>query len=173
MNFLVKKVCVLGDFSVGKTSLVRRSVDNEFSDEYLSTVGVKISRKDVKIKSEIESYLRLMIWDLEGGREVEDLPKNYILGGHGCLVVGDLTRIGTIKRMNLYIEQFQERNPDSVVVCAFNKVDLVDVGVADRTVTEFHSQQSNVYNSALTSAKKNLNVGEIFQSLAFGLSKQC
>ena len=58
-----KKICLLGDFAVGKTSLVRRFVDNQFSDTYLSTIGVKISRKLLSVEE--NHTLQIIIWDLE------------------------------------------------------------------------------------------------------------
>lgn len=64
METVSKKICLIGDFGVGKTSLIRRFVENQFSDEYLSTVGVKISRKPVDIPG--GSVVQLLIWDLEG-----------------------------------------------------------------------------------------------------------
>ncbi|MBK8429800.1 MAG: hypothetical protein IPL28_00260 [Chloroflexi bacterium] len=64
MNTIQKKVCLLGDFAVGKTSLVRRFVEGRFDDRYLSTIGVKISRKTI---TRAEYILNLLVWDLGRG----------------------------------------------------------------------------------------------------------
>ncbi|MGL5074895.1 MAG: Rab family GTPase, partial [Waterburya sp.] len=53
MSVITKKICLLGDFNVGKTSLIRRFVEDKFSDQYLSTVGVKVSRKSIDIKNNL------------------------------------------------------------------------------------------------------------------------
>ena len=66
MHTVQKKVCLLGDFAVGKTSLIRRFVEGRFDDRYLSTIGVKISRKTV---TRADHLLNLLIWDLAGGDE--------------------------------------------------------------------------------------------------------
>ena len=72
MSPISKKICLVGDFGVGKTSLIRRFVDKQFSDKYLSTVGVKISRKLIEL-SETESQkaeeIQLIIWDIEGSNK--------------------------------------------------------------------------------------------------------
>ena len=66
MSVITKKICLLGDFNVGKTSLIRRFVEDKFSDQYLSTVGVKVSRKSLDVKTDLEIHqVNLMVWDLE------------------------------------------------------------------------------------------------------------
>ena len=68
MSTISKKICLIGDYGVGKTSLIRRFVDRQFSDKYLSTVGVKISRKSVEAtdsQQQKKLKLQLLIWDLE------------------------------------------------------------------------------------------------------------
>nr|MDJ0593137.1 GTP-binding protein [Pleurocapsa sp. MO_226.B13] len=56
MPVITKKICLLGDFNVGKTSLIRRFVEDKFSDQYLSTVGVKVSRKSLNIRTDSNLY---------------------------------------------------------------------------------------------------------------------
>ena len=78
-----KKIVLLGDFNVGKTSLIRRYVDNAFDDEYLTTIGVKISKKSLDDE-------RLLIWDIEGATIGKPIPKHYIKGAHGAIIVADI-----------------------------------------------------------------------------------
>ena len=88
-----RKLCILGDFSVGKTSLVRRYTCNEFSERYVATAGAKIHQYQSKIEvgsEEIE--VEQSIWDVEGSQHGEQLMKSYIAGASGALIVGDLTR---------------------------------------------------------------------------------
>ncbi|NEN93649.1 MAG: GTP-binding protein, partial [Okeania sp. SIO3H1] len=88
-----KKICLVGDFGVGKTSLIRKFVDRQFSDQYLSTVGVKISRKKVdlpKIEVEKNNFLQLLIWDLEGHTKFKAIAPNYLKGASGAIVVADV-----------------------------------------------------------------------------------
>ena len=81
MSIIAKKICLIGDFNVGKTSLIRRFVENKFSDRYLTTIGVKISRKSITIEA-TEQQVNLLIWDIEGQTKEKAIPNNYLQGAH-------------------------------------------------------------------------------------------
>ena len=81
---------MLGDFGVGKTSLIRRFVERSFSDEYLSTVGVKISRKTVTVP-ELSQDIDLLIWDIEGQTKFKAVAPSYLQGAAAVIIVGDVT----------------------------------------------------------------------------------
>jgi small GTP-binding protein len=123
MKMIQVKVCLLGDFGVGKTSLVRRFVEGRFDDRYLSTIGVKISRKVI---DRSDRQLSLLIWDLAGGESFERYEASYLRGVSGALVVCDLTRRDTLKYIHHYADQLRQANPSTALVFAANKVDLVD-----------------------------------------------
>lgn len=89
-----KKVCMLGSFAVGKTSLVQQYVYSIFSDTYLSTVGVKISKKQIKAHG---VDINLVLWDLEGQDENMTMNKAYLRGAMGVLLVVDGTRAETMQ----------------------------------------------------------------------------
>ncbi|MCP5099231.1 MAG: GTP-binding protein, partial [Chloroflexi bacterium] len=93
MRVVQKKICLLGDFAVGKTSLIRQYVEGKFDDRYLSTIGVKISRKTLKRDA---MTLNLLIWDLAGGDNQNQIQATYLRGAVGALMVCDLTRTETI-----------------------------------------------------------------------------
>ncbi|MGH1481929.1 MAG: Rab family GTPase [Geminicoccales bacterium] len=121
-----RKLCILGDFSVGKTSLVRRYTCNEFSDNYVATAGAKIHQHQSKIEvgsEEIE--VEQSIWDVEGSQYGEQLVKSYIAGASGALIVGDLTRDDMLASMTSHAEKFLAYRPGRPVVFALNKSDLV------------------------------------------------
>ncbi len=88
-----KKVCLLGAFGVGKTSLVRRFVSGIFSDKYLSTMGVKIDRKTVDMDGR---EVGLMIWDIHGEEAFRKIPMSYLRGASGLMMVVDGTRPETL-----------------------------------------------------------------------------
>jgi small GTP-binding protein len=90
---LQKKMCMLGGFSVGKTSLVRRFVHSVFSDAYLTTVGVKIDKKIVDLK---DRTVNLILWDLAGEDDLSSLRTTYLRGAAGYLLVADGTRRATL-----------------------------------------------------------------------------
>jgi len=93
MSELAKKVCMLGDFGVGKTSLVARYVRNTFSDKYLTTVGVKIDKKTVDLSDRI---VNLILWDLAGEDDINSLRMTYLRGAAGYVLVADGTRPSTL-----------------------------------------------------------------------------
>ncbi|MEO0836337.1 MAG: ADP-ribosylation factor-like protein, partial [Cyanobacteria bacterium J06642_3] len=93
MSTISKKICLLGDFNVGKTSLVRRFVEDTFSDRYLTTVGVKISRKSMTVSTEQDIHqVNLLVWDLEGNTKFKSITPSYLKGASGSIIVADLTR---------------------------------------------------------------------------------
>ena len=121
-----KKICILGDFSVGKTSLVRRYIFDEFSDRYIATVGVKIYRHQSEIKIDgHDALVDQSIWDVEGSQFGEQLVKSYMIGASGALIVGDLSRDYAIASMTSHAEKFLDVLPGRPVVFALNKADLV------------------------------------------------
>ena len=122
-----KKVCLLGDFAVGKTSLVRRFVYDLFDDRYISTIGVKVSRKTVAIHHAGEIVeLTMMLWDLAGSEEFDRVRASYLRGASGALVVCDLTRPETAATLQAYVQELQEVSPRARWMVAANKLDLVE-----------------------------------------------
>ncbi len=156
------KVCVLGDFAVGKTSLVRRFVDQAFSDRYLTTVGVKIDTKVVDCGS--NGSAKLVIWDIAGADEMDALRSNYVRGAAGLILVCDLTRADTlttaIKLKNGVASRF---GPMSLCLLA-NKFDLSgDREIDDMTLEKYNDNSWAVY---LTSARTGHNVDQALVQLA-------
>jgi len=90
---LQKKICMLGSFSVGKTSLVKRYVESIFSETYLTTVGVKIDKKTVTLG---ERTVSLILWDLAGEDDMSSLRLSYMRGSAGYVLVADGTRPATL-----------------------------------------------------------------------------
>ncbi len=162
MIVVQKKVCLLGDFAVGKTSLVRRFVESRFDDKYLSTIGVKVARKSLERE---DSQLNLLIWDLVGGNEFSRAETGYLLGTAGALVVCDLTRPDTLEAMKRYTKQVRAVNPAVAVIFLGNKVDLPDDrAIDDETLTAVSAELNASF--LLTSAKTGENVEVAFAHLA-------
>ena len=83
---LQKKICMVGMYGTGKTCLVQRYVHSLFSVKYLTTVGVKIDRREVQANGQ---PVMLMLWDLEGRDEARNINPSYLKGAHGVLYVVD------------------------------------------------------------------------------------
>jgi small GTP-binding protein len=169
MSLISKKICLVGDFGVGKTSLIRQFVDRQFSDRYLSTVGVKISRKLMESpESEPQSPqgTQLLIWDIEGSNKFKGIAPSYFQGARGAVIVGDVTRPETLTNINEFITSFLAVNPKSSLVIALNKSDLIEVEYLEKLQQTYQFNQPSVLATYLTSAKTGNNVDEIFQILA-------
>lgn len=168
---LHKKICLLGDFAVGKTSLVRRYVDNQFSDQYLTTIGVKISRKLVTIDRDggDACSIQFVIWDLEGRDNFAGDSRSYLKGASGAVIVADVCRKNTMLNVGRHVETFLQENPAAHVVVACNKADLVHD--SSHLVTQ-EIEHPGVLLTALTSAREGTGVNEIFLTLGKKITGQ-
>lgn len=118
-----KKICMLGAFAVGKTSLTRRFVHSLYSDRYLSTVGVKIEKKLVTVG---DRQLDLVIWDIQGEDEFGKVSGAYLRGASGYLYVADGTRGPTLDTALEIAGAAAAANPGAERILAVNKADLAD-----------------------------------------------
>lgn len=155
---------MLGSFGVGKTSLVRRFVYNEFKEDYHSTMGVHIHKKTVLVTPDESSGINFILWDIAHIEKFNSVIKNYFRGSHGAVVVFDVTRSQTFQGTHIYLEPFLDMNPNSKLVFVANKIDLVEKQSIEM---EQLLQLSKAYNSPFikTSAKENENIEELFSKL--------
>ncbi len=163
MNKKQKKIILIGSFSVGKTSLIRRFVENSFSDKYISTIGMKISKKEIQIKDEI---LMLLIWDIEGAvNKVKRVNKTYMRGASGVIIVSDISSIGIKEDLILHLEDFYSVNKQDIpAIIAFNKIDKNKDFSID--ISDIFDKYPSLLASFKTSAKDSLNVENMFTLLS-------
>jgi len=155
----IRKVCLLGDGGVGKTSLVRRYVDDVFNDKYIVSFGTKVSKKVLNI-GDVE--LTLMIWDVLGQRSEDSLHAAYYRGSNGAMLVGDLTRQDTMEHLQKWRDDLLAVERDAKTVIVGNKADL-EMGFAPTWLASFSKQlDSDVYR---TSAKTGDGVERAFEQL--------
>ncbi len=168
MLVITKKICLLGDFNVGKTSLIKRFVEDKFSDQYLSTVGVKVSRKSLNIKIDLEIHqINLMVWDLEGNTKFKPITPSYLKGASGSIIVADLTRTNTLDSLSQHIDLFSKINPQGTIAIALNKADLVPQEKLAKLLENYNSHNhAQILSTHPTSAKTGDNVDEIFEELS-------
>lgn len=166
---------MLGDFSVGKTSLIRRFVDLQFSDQYLSTVGVKISRKIVQCQSHEQQNLvnvQMLIWDLEGNTKFKAVTPTHLQGASSAVIVADVNRQVTIDHIPDHIQCFLSVNPNGYIIIALNKADLLDEEQIEKLLKSISSKYHNkVIATYSTSAKTGLHVDDFFHKLAYQMIK--
>lgn len=156
MKAISKKIVLLGNEGVGKTSLVKRYVHSIFNDEYLTTIGIKISKKSVTV-GDVE--VNLMLWDIAGNMMSKTLYNNYLQGAHGVFLICDAMRPQT------YESIIQER--DTHLANDFkNTKTAVIVNKSDLVVDDPEKHLAGYEYDFLTSAKNGNNVELAFQKMA-------
>ena len=157
---LQKKICMVGSFAVGKTSLVARFVKGIFSDRYLTTVGVKIDQKDLEIEGQ---QLRFMLWDLHGEDEFQRIRPTYLRGTAGALLVADGTRPDTLDVALRLGEEVQSVAGDVPLLLLLNKADLK--GEWQISAAQEAELVESGWQVLQTSAKTGAGVEESFREL--------
>lgn len=156
-----KKICMVGVFGTGKTSLVQQFVHTLFTDKYHSTVGVKIDRKEVDLDG---TAVNLVLWDLAGRDDSEDISTSYLRGSAGIFYVVDGTRRETFEQILEIGEIVKGAIGDVPSLVALNKKDLVDewkLGQGD-----YNTLLDAGFHTIGTSAKTGEGVEDAFLWLA-------
>jgi len=161
MEIESRKVCMVGDFGVGKTSSVERFVNNEFSEKYLTTIGVKVDTKIIKTP---ESELKLVIWDIAGRNRFGNIEFTYLRGSASYLLVVDGTRKSTLTTALELRDSIEERYGEIPYVILINKADLVEEWeVTQEEIAELKDKGHKIF---ITSAKSGDNIENAFEALS-------
>jgi len=170
---MARKVVVIGDPAVGKTSLIKRFVQDVFDDRYLNTIGAKVMKKELGVNrpdtGEIVD-LKLILWDIAGQETFSTVKKAYYRGASGAIVVCDLTRKDTMEHMHRWIENLFDVSDVVPMAIICNKNDLgeeVEFTLED-VEAEYAPYGAPVYT---TSAKMGENVEMVFHELGKMISK--
>ncbi len=158
---LQKKICMLGAFSVGKTTLVKRYVESVFSERYITTVGVKIDKKVVSLP---ERTVNLILWDMAGEDDAATIRMSYLRGMAGCMVVADGTRAITLDIALSIRERVESEHGALPFVMLLNKHDLLDQWVTPDSTLE--ALRARGWSVRLSSARSGEGVDEAFTELA-------
>jgi small GTP-binding protein len=159
-----RKICLLGGFAVGKTSLVRRFVHSIYTGEYHSTIGVKVEKKIVVVNDEDVS---LVLWDIYGEDDLQKMRMAYLRGTSGYLLVVDSTRPETLVMASRLHAKVVSEFGALPFVLVLNKSDLITQWALDHRLVEVLSSRSvmTIHTSALTGD----SVEAAFQSLAHAM----
>jgi small GTP-binding protein len=162
------KICLIGEKAVGKTSLIRRYVTNMFDDRYITTVGTKVSKKDLLIKKPKHGFdvqVDMTIWDIMGEKGFRELLKEaYFYGANGILGVADITREKTLDDLDDWIDSTMKVAGKIPLLIAINKTDLEEaVQVGEKEIL----QLAKAFNCPFvyTSAKEGDNVEDAFYQM--------
>lgn len=169
---VVKKICILGDPAVGKSSLVGRFVLEQFGEEYVSTIGARVCEKDVPTGGAgAAASVQLVIWDIAGQSQFTSVTPGFYRGAEGALIVCDPTRRETMRNLWSWDRRFRETAAAHNIMVLFNKSDLaarweVTREEAERTAGELKCP------CLFTSAKTGENVEQAFTALAEKIMKK-
>ncbi len=163
------KICLAGEAAVGKTSLIRRYVYDEFEDRYTVTLGAKVTRKSLTIEDAQgrgTAHIDMAIWDVMGERFLRELLREaYFYGAQGILAVCDITRADTLEDLGSWKTSIEKVAGEIPMIVLANKVDLKEEAVLDKeTLQAFTEGWDSTY--LLTSAKTGKNVEKAFEELA-------
>jgi len=157
---VLKKICILGDFAVGKTSMIRRYVLDEFDDRYITTLGTKITKKTLNVD---DRSLTFQIWDIVGNVKFSKIQGQYYQGSDGAFIIFDVTRKDTFENVTKWADMFLQVAEKAKLAIIANKVDLAstfDYKAGMKAVAE-------KYNALTfeTSAKTGASVEPAFSAL--------
>ncbi len=166
-DHIKRKILLLGDGAVGKTSMVRRFVVDKFSDDYITTIGTKVTKKDLRIESPSKvTDLTFLIWDVLGQKGYKNIQTSSFQGAKGALLVYDVTRLDTLRSLTEYWLPHLTKVVGSLpFVIVGNKIDLAkDRREAQETLDDV--VESLEVHGVLSSAKTGQNVEASFLQLA-------
>ena len=162
------KICLVGEGAVGKTSLVRRFVSDEFDDRHIKTMGAKVSKKKIAVRLEDGSRveMNMTIWDIMGQQTFRDIMKEaFFYGAQGILAVCDVTRSDTLSELHGWVKAVYTVTGDVPAYFLANKVDLKDqISFDEQELREVAEKYDSPYS--YTSAKTGENIQQAFQHLA-------
>lgn len=161
------RIVLLGEATVGKTSLLRRYTENVFNEEYKQTIGTTFATKDVDARDDENSVrkVRLSIWDMGGQSTYRELRRQYMKGASAAIIVYDVTKPETFMAMNNWFESFREVCPESPVIISANKIDLAEERMVPQEPGLMLQNwfQADYYE---TSAKDGTAVADVFSKCA-------
>jgi small GTP-binding protein len=166
------KICMAGEAAVGKTSLIRRYVLDEYDDRYVATLGTKVSKKslvapDPMVGRDVEVHA--ILWDVMGTRTLRDLLKEaYYHGAQGILAVVDLTRRATLTELDGWARSIRQVAGDIPTYVVVNKADLeAERGIDHGSIESFCGSRG--WPWSYTSAKTGGGVEDSFRRLVVEL----
>ncbi len=148
------KVCLAGEPMVGKTSLIRRYVLDEYDDRYIATLGAKVTKKELELTDAKRGdvAVTMILWDIWGNKNVRELLKDaYYHGAHGIVAVCDVTRPETMNELDGWAEAIRSVAGDIPVCLLANKIDLADRQLREADIRKFSKDRN--WRAYMTSAK--------------------
>lgn len=162
------KIILVGDSGVGKTSILKKFINNEFNEDIKCTINVDFFSKSIKIDKNL--YTNLKIYDTAGQEKYRALIKQYYQGTDGIILVFDLTNENSFNKLKSWINEVSDNTEKSQIILVGNKADLIERKIDEQTAENFAKQRDMKYIE--TSAKEGTNILLLFEELALDINKK-
>ena len=160
------KICLLGEGSVGKTSLIQRFVQGSFGEEYQQTIGTRISNKEMALPTPAGdgiARVNLAVWDIMGHERLGRLTQSYLMGAQGALCVFSVADAATLENLGGWLKSMERAVGKIPMVIMANKSDLEPKAVSAETIASFAAKHGS--EAVMTSAKSGMNVELAFSTV--------
>jgi len=158
----ILKILTSGEGGVGKTTILHRYVDGQFSADTKMTIGVEFFLKEVIID---EKQCTLQLWDFGGQERFRFLLESYVLGAKGALLMFDLTRPITLDNLEQWVNICRKGDPDLPILFLGTKLDLTEDIMVDDDYAQMFQEEFNLFDYLKISSKTGENVFEAFELL--------
>ena len=162
------KIILLGDSGVGKTSIIKKFINNEFNEDIKCTIDIDSLYKSIKINKNL--YTKLKIYDTAGQEKYRSLIKKYYQGTDGIILVFDLTSENSFNKLKSWINEISENTEKAQIILVGNKADLIERKIDEDKAETFAKQRDMKYIE--TSAKEGTNILLLFEELALDINKK-
>ena len=160
------KVALIGDSATGKTSILLRFIDDYFTEDTKSTIGVDF--KIVSLLLDPKVYAKMQIWDTCGSERFKSLTSSFIKTCSAFILVFDLTRTSTFQNIEHWIRTIKENTSPKFLILIGNKSDLVEQRALNKDFILEYCQK-HFFNYLEISAKNNSNIEIMFKEVAYQL----
>ena len=162
------KIILVGDSGVGKTSILKKFINNEFNEDIKCTINIDFFSKSIKIDKNL--YTNLKIYDTAGQEKYRALIKQYYQGTDGIILVFDLTNENSFNKLKSWINEVSDNTEKAQIILVGNKADLIERKIDEETAENFAKQRDIKYIE--TSAKEGTNILLLFEELALDINKK-
>ena len=162
------KIILLGDSGVGKTSIIKKFINNEFNEDIKCTIDIDSLYKSIKIDKNL--YTKLKIYDTAGQEKYRSLIKKYYQGTDGIILVFDLKSENSFNKLKSWINEISENTEKAQIILVGNKADLIERKIDEDKAETFAKQRDMKYIE--TSAKEGTNILLLFEELALDINKK-
>lgn len=162
------KLVLVGDSGIGKSSILQKYVKDDFSESYVSTIGVDFAVKTIDLNGKI---IKLQVWDTAGQERFRTITHSYYRGAHGIIVVFDLTNIESFHNISNWLHEINLHAKENVqILLVGTKSDRVNYRMITKDMIDNYVKTHDfIYIE--TSSKTGVGIDQIFTTMATRIMK--